>query len=99
MTCLIVTEACCCAAVPNALGDAIPQGHELAVPLNEVPGLLRAPEQVLMNSVAGTIVDLPLSALFSLCSSTETVSVAAQVVFLEQKSPAFQLSVRHVLEI
>lgn len=35
MTSLIVTGVCCCTAVPNALSDAIPQGHDLAVLLNE----------------------------------------------------------------
>lgn len=38
VTSLIVTGACCCIAVPNALGDAIPQGHDLAVPLDEARG-------------------------------------------------------------
>lgn len=34
VTSLSVTEACCCTAVPNALSAPIPQGHDLAVPLN-----------------------------------------------------------------
>ncbi len=38
MTSLIVTGACCCTAVPNALSAAFPQGHDLAVPLDEVLG-------------------------------------------------------------
>lgn len=35
MMSLIVTGVCCRTAVPNALSDAIPQGHDLAVPLSE----------------------------------------------------------------